>query len=144
MPLNTVYCPFCGRPQVIIGRPGPQIFSGRRLYGRGIVAVALALLSGILVLLNSAALLSPSFYAFWSSIFFWLPTIGPSYAFALGTLIGLTLIFGAVVMALSNAALADVIMFPFAIFSLIVGGGFVAGLILGILAGILALLRRSS
>jgi len=143
IPLNTVYCPFCGRPQVIVGRPRPQVSPGRRLSGRGIIAVILALLSGILVLLNSAALLSPSFFALWSSIFFWLPTIGPSYAFALGVLIGLTLIFGAIIMALSNAALADVVIFPFAIFSLIVGGGFIAGLILGILAGIIGLKRSS-
>jgi hypothetical protein len=47
-------------------------------------------------------------------------------------------------MALGNGALADVIVFPFAIFSLIIGGGFVAGMILGILAGILAIARRNS
>jgi hypothetical protein len=143
MPLNSVYCPFCGRGQVIVARPGPQIVSGRRS-NRGIFATILTLLSGVLVLLNSAALLSPSFFAIWSSVFFWLPTIGQTYAFVLGALIGLTLIFGAIIMALSNGALADVIVFPFAIFSLMIGGGFIAGMILGILGGILALLRRNA
>jgi hypothetical protein len=144
MPLNTVYCPFCGRPQVVLPPPAPRLVSSRRLGGRNIIAVILSLLSGILVLLNSAALLAPSFWAIWSSTFFWLPAIGQSYAFMLGALIGLTLIFGAIIMALGNGALADVIVFPFAIFSLIVGGGFVAGMILGILAGILAIARRNS
>jgi hypothetical protein len=144
MPLNTVYCPFCGRPQVVLPPPAPRLASTRRLGGRNIIAVVLALLSGILVLVNSAALLSPSFWAMWSSIFFWLPTIGQSYAFMLGALIGLTLVLGAIIMALSNGALADVIIFPFAIFSLMIGGGFVAGMILGILAGILAIARRNS
>ncbi len=144
MPLNTVYCPFCGRPQVVLPPPAPRIVSSRRLGGRNIIAVILSLLSGILVLLNSAALLAPSFWALWSSTFFWLPAIGPSYAFMLGALIGLTLVLGAIIMALGNGALADVIIFPFAIFSLIIGGGFVAGMILGILAGILAIARRNS
>jgi hypothetical protein len=144
MPLNTVYCPFCGRPQIVLPPPTPRLASTRRLGGRNIIAVVLSLLSGILVLVNSAALLSPSFWAMWSSIFFWLPTIGQSYAFMLGALIGLTLVLGAIIMALSNGALADVIIFPFAIFSLMIGGGFVAGMILGILAGILAIARRNS
>jgi len=144
MPLNTVYCPFCGRPQVVLPPPTPRLVSSRRLGGRNIIAVILSLLSGILVLLNSAALLAPSFWALWSSTFFWLPAIGQSYAFMLGALIGLTLVLGAIIMALGNGALADVIIFPFAIFSLIIGGGFVAGMILGILAGILAIARRNS
>ena len=144
MPLNTVYCPFCGRPQVVLPPPTPRLVSGRRLGGRNIIAVILSLLSGILVLVNSAALLAPSFWAMWSSIFFWLPTIGQSYAFMLGALIGLTLVLGAIIMALSNGALADVIIFPFAIFSLMIGGGFVAGMDLGILGGILAIARRNS
>jgi len=38
--------------------------------------------------------------------------------------------------------MADVIIFPFAIFSLIIGGGFIAGMIIGIIAGIMAALKR--
>ena len=144
MPLNSVYCPFCGKPQVVLAPPPTRLTSQRGLSRRNLIAVILALLSGVLVLLNSAALLSPSFWALWTSVFFWLPTIGPSYAFMIGAIIGLTLILGAIIMALSNGALADVIIFPFAIFSLMIGGGFIAGMILGILAGILALARRNS
>jgi hypothetical protein len=87
----------------------------------------------------------PGFYGQgvgWSSIFFWLPVIGPTYAFALGVFIGLTIILAAVIMILSSGVLADVIIFPFAIFSLIIGGGFIAGMIIGIIAGILAALKR--
>jgi hypothetical protein len=60
-----------------------------------------------------------------------------------GAMIGVTLVLGAIIMALSNGALADVIIFPFAIFSLMIGGGFIAGMLLGIVAGILALVRRN-
>jgi hypothetical protein len=142
MPLTSVYCPFCGRPQVVLAPP-PVRYARRGLGRNGLLGVILTLISGILVLLNSAALLSPSFYAFWSTIFFWLPAIGPpAYAFAIGVIIGLTLIFGAIVMAMGHGAIADVIIFPFAVFSLIIGGGFIAGFILGVLGGIFGALSR--
>ncbi len=144
MPLAAVYCPYCGRPQVIIARKSPKVRAAAipRMTGRRIIAFVLSLVSGILVILNSAALLSPSFYNFWSSLFFWLPILGHTYAFALGFVIGLTLIMGSIVMILRSGALADIIIFPFAVFSLIVGGGFVAGLIIGIIGGILAVLNK--
>jgi hypothetical protein len=143
MPLTSVYCPFCGRPQVVLAPP-PVRLARRGLGRNGLFGVILTLISGILVLLNSAALLSPTFYAFWSSIFFWLPAIGPTYAFMLGMIIGLTLIFGAIVMAMGHGAVADIIIFPFAVFSLIVGGGFIVGFILGVLGGIFGALRRET
>jgi len=145
MPLAAVYCPYCGKPQVVMGRRPPRgrtMAAMPRLTGRRIIAFVLSLVSGILVLLNSAALRSPSFYAFWSSLFFWLPILGRTYAFTLGFVIGLTLIMGSIIMVLRSGALADVIIFPFAVFSLIVGGGFIAGMVLGIIGGILAALKR--
>ncbi len=109
------------------------------------MGAVLSTLAGILVILNSAALLVPSFYGppvGWSSIFFWLPRLGPSYGFALGTIIGLVLILSAIIMILGNAALADIIILPFAIFSLIIGGGFIAGMILAVVGGIIGALKR--
>ena len=143
MPLHSVYCPFCGRPQIVLAPPPTRLVTGHVSKGRNILAVILTLVSGVLVLLNASALLSPSFWSLWSSTFFWLPTIGQSYAFMIGAIVGLTLVLGAIVMALSNGALADVIVFPFAIFSLMIGGGFIAGMVLGIIGGILALVRRN-
>jgi hypothetical protein len=102
----------------------------------------LTILSGILVLLNAAVLLAPSFYALWSSVFWWLPILGPSYAFVLGVIIGLVLIMGAIIMILGQPAIACIIIFPFAVFSLFIGGGFVAGMLLGILGGILGAMNR--
>ena len=144
MPMAAVYCPYCGRPQVIMARKPSKVraFVMPRMTGRRLIAFVLSLVSGILVLLNSAALLSPSFYTFWSSLFFWLPILGQTYDFTLGFVIGLTLIMGSIVMVLRSGALADIIIFPFAVFSLIVGGGFVAGMVLGIVGGILAVLNR--
>ena len=140
IPLNAVYCPYCGRPNLVVTAP-PRVAVARRAGGRKIIPVVLALVAGILVIVNSAALLSPSFFALWAGVFFWLPTVGQSYAFILGSLIGLVLILGAIIMLVGNGPLADIIIFPFAIFSLMIGGGFVTGMLLGIIAGILALRR---
>jgi hypothetical protein len=143
IPLYAIYCPYCGRAQaVLVRRPPPVAVARRAPRGRGLFGFLLALFAGILVILNSAALLAPGFYGFWSGVFFWLPSLGPSYGFIVGMIIGLVLILGAVVMLLGHGVLGDVIVFPFAIFSLIIGGGFVAGLVLGVVGGIIAALKR--
>lgn len=147
IPLTAVYCPYCGRMQGVLlpGRPPSAVKAIRpsRKFSRNtIFSVILTIVSGLLVMLNAALMLVPSIYAMWSGIFFWLPAIGPTYAFALGMLIGLTLIFGALITVLGNGALADVVIIPFAVFSLIIGGGFIAGFIIGVVAGIIGALKR--
>jgi hypothetical protein len=103
------------------------------------------MIAGILVILNAAALLSSSFYTMWSSIFFWLapPTSIPqSLAFALGAIIGLILVIGSILMLLGYGTIGSIVVFPLAVMSLIIGGGFVAGFVLGVLGGILGMLGR--
>jgi len=141
MPVYSVYCPYCGRPQAGLQSP-PSGVQGRRTERRAGAGFFMSLLSGILVLLNAGILLVPRFYAIWSSVFWWLPNIGPSYGFAIGLVIGLVLVFGSIIMLLGNGAIADVLIFPFAVFSLIIGGGLVAGMVLGIVGGIFGALKN--
>jgi hypothetical protein len=115
-----------------------------RVGGRGIFGFVFSLISGILVILNAGALLSPSFFTLWSGIFFWLPILGPVYGFALGMIIGLVLMMGSIIMIFKHGALADIVIFPFAVFSLIMGGGFIAGMLLGIIGGTIGALRRGT
>ena len=101
------------------------------------------MIAGILVILNAAALLSLSFYNTWISIFFWLPAVGPaSLAFAIGVIIGLILVIGSILMLLGYGTIGSIVVFPLAVLSLIIGGGFVAGFVLGVLGGILGMLGR--
>jgi len=125
---------------MIMPRP-PRVRAEPRRSG-SITGFALSLVSGILVLLNGAAFLAPSFYHDWSSIFWWIPILGPTYVFMLGLIIGLTLILSSTIMVLRSGALAAMLIFPFAVFSLIIGGGFIAGMVLGIVGGIIGVLKR--
>jgi hypothetical protein len=120
--------------------PYPMYASGPP---RAIWGFILAMLAGILVILNAAALLSPGFYAQWTTIFFWLPAIGPaSLSFAIGAIIGLILVIGSILMLLGYGTLGSIVVFPLAVLSLLIGGGFIAGFVLGVLGGILGMLGR--
>jgi len=110
---------------------------------RAIWGFILSVIAGILVILNAAALLAPSFYSMWIGVFFWLPALGPpSLAFAIGIIIGLILVIGSILMLLGYGTIGSIVVFPMAVLSLIIGGGFVAGFVLGVLGGILGMLGR--
>ena len=104
------------------------------------------MLAGILIILNAAALLSTSFYNLWIGVFFWIPVIDNSLThsliFIIGAIIGLILVIGSVLMLLGYGTIGSVVVFPLAVLSLIVGGGFVAGFVLGVLGGIFGMLGR--
>jgi len=118
-------------------QPGPP----RALWG-----FILAMIAGIIIILNAAALLASSFYTLWIGVFFWIPVIDPSPShsliFIIGAIIGLILVIGSVLMLLGYGTIGSVVVFPLAVLSLIIGGGFVAGFVLGVLGGILGMLGR--
>lgn len=142
MPVSSMFCPYCGRPpQMVVPGPPPRIARVQPRRG-SMSGFILSLISGILVVLNGAALLAPGFYANWVKIFWWIPQLGQSYVFMLGLIIGVTLILSSIIMLLRSGALAAMLIFPFAVFSLIIGGGFIAGMVIGIVGGIIGVLRR--
>jgi hypothetical protein len=113
---------------------------------RALWGFLLSMIAGILVILNAAALLSTPFYNMWVGIFFWIPVIDSSAAhgliFAIGAIIGLILVIGSILMLLGYGTIGSIVVFPLAVLSLIIGGGFVAGFVLGVLGGILGMLGR--
>ncbi len=82
----------------------------------------------------------------WAGLFFWLPVLDPSathaLAFVIGAIIGLILVVGSLLMLLGYGTIGSIVVFPLAVLSLIIGGGFVAGFILGVLSGIFGMLGR--
>jgi len=136
--------PMPAAPAYVAPYPQPmyvQPSSPRALWG-----FILAMIAGILVILNAAALLSTGFYTMWTGVFFWLPVIDPSpshgLVFAIGAIIGLILVIGSILMLLGYGTIGSIVVFPLAVLSLIIGGGFVAGFVLGVLGGILGMLGR--
>ncbi len=113
---------------------------------RALWGFILSMIAGILIILNAAALLSTPFYTLWTGVFFWLPVIDPSpthgLVFAIGAIIGLIVVVGSILMLLGYGTIGSIVVFPLAVLSLIIGGGFVAGFVLGVLGGILGMLGR--
>jgi hypothetical protein len=150
--LDTVYCPYCRQ------RRGTPVATGVAVYPliprrviperRAIWGFALAMIGGILILANSVALLSPTFWGpptGWSDVFWWLggtSGLGQPIAVLIGLIAGLTVIAGGIMMVMRRGPIGAVITFPFAVLSFMIGGGFIAGGILGIVAGILGMIRR--
>jgi hypothetical protein len=118
----------------------------------------ISLVSGILVLLNAGLLLAWQFYCgsfLWANIFFWICKIDGfacplpsgclstgSITFVLGAVIGLIIIVGSILMILGYGTIGSIVVFPMAVFSLVIGGGFIAGFVLGIVGGIMGMVGR--
>jgi hypothetical protein len=111
------------------------------------------------VLLDAGLLLAWQFYGgsfLWANIFFWICSIDsqavcalPSgstatggMSFVIGAVIGLVIIIGSVLMILGYSTIGSIVIFPMAIFSLIVEGGFIAGFVLAIIGGIVGMMER--
>ncbi|HKM75011.1 MAG TPA: hypothetical protein VJZ32_01175 [Candidatus Bathyarchaeia archaeon] len=127
----------------------PVAYSGaccRASAPRALWGFILTLVAGILVVLNAGALLSSSFYNMWVNAFFWIPVIdnSPTHGliFVLGAIIGLVLLVGSILMLLGYGTIGSIVVFPMAVLSLLIGGGFVAGFVLGVMGGILGMLGR--
>jgi len=150
--IQAAYCPYCGRRRgavVVGGIASPGAISNPAFTGkRAIWAFVFALASAILILVNAAALLSPGFWGpptNWSGIFWWLggPSgLGQSIATLIGLVSGFTVMTGGFMMIMRRGPVGALITFPFAVLSFIMGGGFLMGGVLGIVAGILGMVRR--
>lgn len=117
--------------------PYPKIPLFARMSGwLPLITVAIA---ACLIIANAVALLSPSFFSWWSSFLPWVASLG-SFSFILGIVLGLVLVGSMIMMFLRFRILAAFIIFPTAIVSLFIGGGFIIGAILAVLAGILLLI----
>jgi len=105
------------------------------------VPAALFFIAAALIVFNGAALLSPVFFAAWIGIFPWVAPLG-YFGFILGAILGLVIIGGLVLFFLGFRVLAAFLVFPTAIVSLLIGGGFIAGAIVGVLASLLVIITQ--
>ncbi len=93
-------------------------------------------IAAALIAANGVALLSPAFFAIWAGYFPWIIPIS-TFGFILGVVLAIVILAGLVLLLFGFRALAAFLVIPSAIVSLFIGGGFVLGLIIGVLAGVL-------
>lgn len=96
-------------------------------------------IAAVLIIMNGVALVSATFFAFWT---FYLPWVGFLGALGVitGVMLGLVLLGACVLMLLNFRVMAAFMIFPTAIVSILIGGGFIIGAVLAVFAGILLLL----
>ena len=96
-------------------------------------------IAAALIITNGVALASSTFFSVWSWYLPWVASLG-SLAVILGVMLGLVLLGALVLMLLNLRVMAAFLIFPTAIVSLIIGGGFIIGAVIAVIAGILLLL----
>jgi hypothetical protein len=104
-------------------------------------AVVLLIISAALIFANAAALLWPSFFAAWVTFFPWVLSLG-SFNFILGLVLGMIILGAVFLYMLGFRVLSAFMVFPTAIVSLFIGGGFIVGLVLGVLTGIYMIMNE--
>lgn len=105
------------------------------------VPLGLLLIAAGLVFFNAVALLSPGFVSAWTAVFSWVGLLG-SLAFILGVILSIV-IFGAFLLIfLGFRVLGAFIVLPTSVLSLLIGGGFVAGVVFGVLGAFLILMNE--
>lgn len=102
---------------------------------------ALFFIAAALIGLNAAALLSPVFFAAWVSVFPWVIPIG-YFSFILGMILSLIIIGALALYFLGFRVLSAFLVFPAAIVSLFIGGGFLVGVIIGVLGALLVVFTQ--
>ena len=118
---------------------GPYPVKGPVIRRYSLLAVLLLTLSAVLIFANADALLWSPFFATWVSWFPWVALLGPpfNFGFILGIILSLVISGAIFLYMLGFRVLAAFMVFPAAILSLFIGGGFWVGLIVGVLTGIL-------
>ncbi len=111
------------------------------LLGNWWIPAILFSVAAALIAVNGIALLSPVFFAAWVGFFPWVVPIG-YFGFILGIILGLVIIGGLVLYFLGFRVLAAFLVFPAAIVSLFIGGGFLIGVIIGVLAAMLVIMNQ--
>jgi len=145
--MDLVLCPQCYAGVVPPVAPPPGV-PGPAFPGPGIMmpppapravwAFVVSLIAGVAIAISSAL------YTWITTFFIWVTYIFPSmWPFALYMLISAVVVFlGALLMIIGYGTLGGIVVFVAATISLLGGGGFVAGFVLGMIGGILGIMGR--
>jgi hypothetical protein len=130
--------PYMQPPGGVVYGPFPRPFF---LLGNWWVPIILFSIAAALIAINGVALLSPVFFAIWVGFFPWVIPLG-YFSFILGIILGLVIIGGLVLYFIGFRVLSAFLVFPAAIVSLFIGGGFIIGVIIGVFASMLVIMKQ--
>ncbi|MBM4237379.1 MAG: hypothetical protein FJ151_02715 [Euryarchaeota archaeon] len=147
MDVSARYCPKCGThvqtyapPPVQQYQPAPPVQAGYagtpyRRESRPDAAIVLSIVAGVLILINGLLVAIGGPF-----LLFFLEPIGIPLVI-LGLVFGLAVLIGAIKLSQNprDHITWGAIILIFSLLSIVIGGGFVLGLILGLIGGILAL-----
>ena len=102
--------------------------------------VVLLTASSVLIFANADLLLWPPFFIPWTGFFPWVAALG-NFGFILGVVLSFVISGAIFLYMIGYRVLAAFMIFPTAIVSFFIGGGFFVGLILGVFAGILMIMN---
>jgi len=108
-----------------------------------LLLVLLLTASAVLIFANAEALLWPPFFAQWAAFFPWVIPLGPPlyFGYIFGIILSLVISGAIFLYMLGFRVLAAFMVFPAAVLSLFIGGGFWVGLIVGVLTGIVMIMN---
>jgi len=150
---DLIRCPNCFHTSEM-NNPTPQALPAARSKAQGRsdakpqtphrrTIIALLTISAALIWFNADALLVwPAFYSSWVGLFPWIVQLG-NLTFIIGVILGLVIDMAVVAFALGFRAESAFIVFPTAIISLFIGGGFLIGLIIAVLTGIFIMMNEN-
>ena len=106
--------------------------------------IILLSVSAALIWINADLLLWwPAFYEVWTGIFPWIIQLG-SLTFILGVVLGLVIDMAVIAYSFGLRVESAFVVFPTAIVSFIIGGGFLVGLIIAVLTGIFIMINEKT
>jgi len=130
-----VFCPECDAKF-----PGPTV-QPTLPPQRAIMGFLFSLVAGALVFTNS--LLVKFYWVELGQMFPWLSSFDPLFLMFLGVICGILVLFGAIVTYYPTAeAIGASLVLIFSLLSVLIGGGFIVGVVCGIVGGALAILKK--
>jgi hypothetical protein len=141
---NAIFCSSCGtrlsgaRPAVVFGgKPGQSDLAARASIG-----FVMTIIGGFLIILGS--LILPWVLSFLAISLPWGPPILPSWALVgIGVILGLFVILSSVLIYMPGyEPIGGMLAIVFSILSIMVLGGLIFGTILGLLGGLMAILKK--
>ncbi|MEM2780259.1 MAG: hypothetical protein QW791_05245 [Candidatus Bathyarchaeia archaeon] len=108
---------------------------------RAVIGFIFSIVAGALILIN--ALLLETYFVDLAQIFPWLLQFDTTFLTYLGVTSAIVIIIGAIILYMPTfEVIGALLVLIFSIIAILVGGGFIAGLVSGLIGGIMAILKK--